>query len=101
MSGDKRPTGAKETIELPDGSKLRDSPRLIYGAAHLTDPENQRTADISLRAAYGFFIGLGCWLVLTFAITLVQVFQHHSEWECLSTQIYSVYEPAEIQRDLD
>ncbi|MGH6636584.1 MAG: ABC transporter permease, partial [Gammaproteobacteria bacterium] len=37
---------AKETIELPHGLQIRDFPRLVYGGAHLKNPEREKWADI-------------------------------------------------------
>jgi peptide/nickel transport system permease protein len=48
----------KETIELPDGSTIRDYPRLQYGGASWTDPERKwtRVARVGLR---GLLVGVG------------------------------------------
>lgn len=50
----------KEAIELPDGSTLRDYPRLRFGGAHLDDPA-ERGLDILWRALLGIVLGLGVW----------------------------------------
>lgn len=55
---------AKETIELPDGSVLRDFPRLTYGGSHLGDPETERLLDILLTSLRGLAWGLVLWLAL-------------------------------------
>jgi peptide/nickel transport system permease protein len=55
---------AKETIELPDGSVLRDFPRLTYGGSHLGDPETERLPDILLTSLRGLAWGLVLWLAL-------------------------------------
>jgi len=39
----------KENIDRPDGSQVRDYPRLRYGGAHLTDPENEFWPDVRRR----------------------------------------------------
>jgi peptide/nickel transport system permease protein len=49
---------AKETMERPDGSVVRDSPRLTYGGSHLEDPESDKAADILLRSLWGAVQGL-------------------------------------------
>ena len=41
---------AKETIELEDGTQVRDYPRLKYGGSHLTEPDADRGQDILLRS---------------------------------------------------
>lgn len=37
---------SKETVEQPDGTQVRDYPRLRYGGAHLVDPVADRAGDI-------------------------------------------------------
>ncbi|HSO83076.1 ABC transporter permease [Thiocapsa sp.] len=58
----------KEAIEQPDGTLLRDFPRLEYGGAHLEDPVRQRGFDIAWRAAWGAMQGLVIWVVLAAGI---------------------------------
>jgi len=41
----------RENIEQPDGSLLRDYPRLEYAGRHLADPARERRADILKRGA--------------------------------------------------
>ena len=52
---------SKETIELSDGSTVREYPRLNYGGAHLTEPERDKTGDLILKSLTGFIIGLFIW----------------------------------------
>jgi peptide/nickel transport system permease protein len=49
---------AKESIELPGGTILRDYPRLRYGGAHLKDPERQWLPDILRLIALGVLKGM-------------------------------------------
>lgn len=63
---------AKESMETPDGKTLRDYPRLKYGGAHLTDPEQQHFIDVLKRGLFGLFAGwlggvLLALLIVTFA----------------------------------
>ncbi|MFB1486754.1 MULTISPECIES: ABC transporter permease [unclassified Thiocapsa] len=58
----------KEAIEQPDGTLLRDFPRLEHGGAHLDDPARQRGFDIAWRAAWGALQGLVIWAVLATGI---------------------------------
>ncbi|MCG6943361.1 MAG: ABC transporter permease [Thiohalocapsa sp.] len=53
----------KEPIERPDGSIVRDYPRLQYGGAHLKDP-SQRGLDIAVRTLLGVIRGLAVWGLL-------------------------------------
>ena len=52
-----------ETVETPDGRRVREYPRLKYGGAHLTDP-GDRTADIARRAGAATLAGLALWLLM-------------------------------------
>jgi peptide/nickel transport system permease protein len=56
---------AKETITRPDGTQVREFPRLQFGGAHLKDPSAERGMDIvsrSLKAAVWGGIG---WLLVS------------------------------------
>jgi peptide/nickel transport system permease protein len=55
---------SKEMIELPDGSTVRDFPRLIYGGAHLSDPATDRWGDILARTGLAFLEGGVVWLLV-------------------------------------
>ncbi|MCP3670409.1 MAG: ABC transporter permease [Gammaproteobacteria bacterium] len=48
---------AKETIELPDGTQIRDFPRLLHGGAHLQRPEQEWLPDILRSVAIGTIKG--------------------------------------------
>jgi peptide/nickel transport system permease protein len=48
----------KETLQRPDGSQVREFPRLRHGGAHLSDPEAGRIADVALRTGGGMLVGL-------------------------------------------
>ncbi len=47
----------KETIERPDGTQMREFPRLRHGGAHLADPAD-RAADVAWRAGAGLLAGV-------------------------------------------
>jgi peptide/nickel transport system permease protein len=59
---------SKETIELADGSIIREYPRLDYGGAHLLDPEQDRIIDIIFKSLTGLFYGLVIWCFVSAAI---------------------------------
>ena len=61
---------SKEMIEQEDGSQVRDYPRLKYGGAHLTNPEQERVPDIILRVILGTVIGL----FVSFLILIIFIF---------------------------
>jgi peptide/nickel transport system permease protein len=54
----------KEAIEQPDGSLIRDYPRLVWGGAHLVDPGRERLPDLAIRSLLGALAGLACWALL-------------------------------------
>ncbi|SCY79906.1 peptide/nickel transport system permease protein [Nitrosospira sp. Nl5] len=60
---------ARETVELPDGTQLREYPRLKFGGAHLQDPETQLAADVAWRVAAGAGLGLLLWCVVVASLT--------------------------------
>jgi peptide/nickel transport system permease protein len=54
---------AKEMLELPDGTQVRDYPRLKYGGARLADPERDWALDIARSAFGGIASGVVVWLL--------------------------------------
>jgi len=62
---------ARESIEQDDGSTVRDFPRLEFGGAHLTNPQQQRTVDILLKAGQGMFAGVVVWTMLALLILII------------------------------
>lgn len=67
---------AKENIEQPDGSTMRDYPRLVYGGAHLTDPAAQWGADVADKMVEGLFIGVLLWLFFASLLVLLASLIH-------------------------
>lgn len=55
---------SKETVQLEDGTKLREHPRLLWGGKHLSNPELEKNADILNLAITGAFKAFISWLVL-------------------------------------
>ena len=60
----------KETFER-DGKVVRDFPRLKFGGAHLTDPDNQWAGDVARRAAAGLACAVAAWLLASLAVVLL------------------------------
>jgi peptide/nickel transport system permease protein len=56
---------SKENVQLPDGRQSREFPRLRYGGAHLTDPQRDWGADISIRVLRGIALAVSLWCLLT------------------------------------
>ena len=62
----------KEAIGQPDGTLIRDYPRLVWGGSHLVDPERERLPDLAFRALLGALAGLAGWaLVVIGAVRLL------------------------------
>ena len=62
---------AKESIDLPDGSQIRDYPRLQWGGAHLKNPAQELWFDILSRTLAGLFEGVVVWLIITAAFVIL------------------------------
>lgn len=60
---------AKENIEQPDGTTLRDYPRLKYGGAHLQEGQS-KAADIVKRGLLGSLYGILTGLVFSLLLAL-------------------------------
>lgn len=69
---------AKETVELPDGTQRRVFPRLVYGGAHLANPEVELGADILKRSAIAVIAGLTISAALTLLIS-TWIAHHHRQ----------------------
>ncbi len=60
---------SKETIELSDGSTVRELPRLKFGGAHLTDPDSEKVSDIFNRTLVASTKALVVFIVMIGLIT--------------------------------
>jgi peptide/nickel transport system permease protein len=69
---------SRETVEKPDGSTVREAPRLQFGGAHLADPERDWLPDVLKRVAAGLLQGLLAGLL--FAGLLALLLARH--WRC-------------------
>ncbi|MEM7402300.1 MAG: ABC transporter permease [Pseudomonadota bacterium] len=67
---------AKETINLPDGTQQRIYPRLTWGASHLSDPENEKQADILKLALVGAMKAAIMWLGLMLLLCIYKSVRH-------------------------
>jgi peptide/nickel transport system permease protein len=59
---------SKETLERPDGSQVRDFPRLKWGAAQLADPVADLDGDVAARILRGEAKALVLWLLIAAAV---------------------------------
>ncbi len=70
---------AKETVELPDGGRVRSYPRLTYGGGHLSDPQSDWLSDVLRLTAAGLGVGVILWNALV--LLLSGVLARHSNRE--------------------
>ena len=59
---------AKETVARPDGTQVREFPRLQFGGAHLQDPVAERGGDILVRSLQAVALGVLVWLTASLAV---------------------------------
>jgi peptide/nickel transport system permease protein len=62
---------SKETM-LIDGRSVRDFPRLVFGGAHLKDPESDWASDVTLRSVAGLAGGLLSAAALWFVVAALR-----------------------------
>lgn len=60
-----------ETVEYPDGRRAREYPRLLYGGAHLKNP-NERARDIGQRLVKATLVGVSIWIAIVIIFLLWQ-----------------------------
>ncbi len=60
----------KENIELADGRRVRDYPRLKHGGRHLGDDEGRVAADVFATTLKGWGLALALWILLAAALTI-------------------------------
>jgi len=63
---------SKENIELPDGTTVRDYPRLKYGGAHLDNPDEEWLGDILDLIIRGIQMGFLIWLGVVLALISIR-----------------------------
>lgn len=78
----------KEPIEQPDGSLLRDYPRLFYGGAHLDDPARAGT-DILGTCLEATLEALTAWILLLAAFVFSYARRHHQRFRPSLRQVLS------------
>jgi peptide/nickel transport system permease protein len=77
----------RETVELPDGTSSREYPRLLYGGAHLEDPETQRQSDILRTSFTGIVEGLVVCVLLIMTAMLWLARHYHESMGAMFTRI--------------
>lgn len=72
---------AKEMMELPDGSRARDYPRLRHGGSHLGKDEGAATADWAGRIARGLLAASLLWGSIALLLTAALARCRRSSWK--------------------
>lgn len=67
---------SKETIELADGSSMRDWPRLQYGGAHLQEPALDREGDVIQLLLIALLQAVSAWLLLVVMAGVLRKFRN-------------------------
>jgi len=67
----------KDTVEQPDGTTVREYPRLKHGGAHLQDPATERIPDINKRTVMAVVEALVVWILVM--VIFVAVFSYRNQ----------------------
>ncbi|HZR02627.1 MAG TPA: ABC transporter permease [Burkholderiales bacterium] len=78
---------AKETVIRPDGSQVREYPRLRFGGAHLQDPATQQFGDVVRRVLAGVGWGAVWWIVLSMLLAAGLAARHNDDFGKVLSQI--------------
>jgi len=77
----------KETVERPDGTRVRERPRLRHGGAHLADPDRERWPDVARRAAAGALAGLALWALAAAGLAAALARRRHLPWRAAAARL--------------
>ena len=79
---------AKETVQLEDGTKQREYPRLNWGGKHLDDPAIEKNADIFKLAIIGTIKAIFYWVVLILLLCVVLVLKTKNTFSSVFKNIF-------------
>ncbi len=79
---------AKETITTSEGDQIREFARLVYGGAHLDDPETELAPDILWRSVTGACTGLLVWGLLAAGFGGIQARRHRTSFFFMQVAIW-------------
>ena len=79
---------AKETVQLEDGTKQREYPRLNWGGKHLDDPAIEKNADIFKLAIIGTIKAIFSWVVLILLLCVVLVLKTKNTFSSVFKNIF-------------
>jgi peptide/nickel transport system permease protein len=67
---------ARETVTLPDGTQVREFPRLHHGGVHLEDPGSEHVPDVLQRIIAGLGFAAMGWILLTMLVAAGLAHRH-------------------------
>lgn len=79
----------KESMTLTNGAVTRDYPRLKFGGAQLTHPQQDEPQDLANRAMWGLGYGVLLTLVLATFAAIGLMLRRHCGWPTLRQQLLS------------
>ena len=79
---------AKETVQLEDGTKQREYPRLNWGGKHLDDPATEKNADIFKLAITGTIKAIITWVVLVLLLCVILVLKTKNSFSSVFKTIF-------------
>jgi peptide/nickel transport system permease protein len=68
---------SKDTVELKDGTTVREYPRLLHGGAHLQNPATERIPDITKRVVVAVLETLIVWVIVV--VLFIAVFSSRNQ----------------------
>jgi peptide/nickel transport system permease protein len=80
---------AKETIERPDGTQVREFPRLKFGGAHLKNPEQELQHDVLRRVIGAVGLAVVAWILMTMLLAATIAGQRQEDFSTTLSRIIS------------
>jgi len=80
---------SRESLTRPDGTQVRDFPRLRHGGAHLHEPAQERWPDVARKALAGLGLALAAWTLLSMLLAaLLAARQERNMGETISALVH-------------
>lgn len=87
----------QETLASPDGTIVRDYPRLTQACQHLDNPSDKRF-DLGIRTVYSLFLGLKYWAWLMFSSWALYSLCNRKAAQSLQQQLRVIWLPIAWQQ---
>jgi peptide/nickel transport system permease protein len=78
---------AKETVSKPDGTQVREFPRLKFGGAHLKNPQTDLVDDVVQRTIGGLGLAAVLWILITMLVAASLAARHDSDYGTMLSDI--------------